>query len=134
MTIPIECQGGGVHGHNFQYFSLISEKQGWGAGKLFSGSGSWYFFLAATAPRGQKKPTPVPDHCKIFFSPQTSKTAKSYNKWNNCKMIFLKMRIPCAYWHFFSNVYWLVSFLDSFWFPWSTIQLIAKSERAHKHF
>ena len=83
--------------------------QGWGAGKFFSGSGSWLFFQAAPAPdffsqaapasvffssgsgSGSKEPkTPgswlLVKFDKIFFSPQTSKV-KQQKKYKTSKII-----------------------------------------------
>ena len=46
----------------------IRVNQGWGAGKFFSGSGSWLFFQAAPAPapRSLKHPAPQP-WCKLYI-------------------------------------------------------------------
>ena len=78
---------------------MLTKKQGWGAGKFFSGSGSclffqaapapdffpkrlWlrllvFFFRAAPAPRGQKHPAPAPWQNSLF--PQTSKVKLQKN-------------------------------------------------------
>ena len=59
-----------------------------------SGSGTWYFFRAAPAPRGQKHPAPAPRGQKhpapvfgeIFVSPQTGKV-KLQKKYKTSKII-----------------------------------------------
>ena len=89
----------------------MSKKQGWGAGKFFSGSGSLLFFQPAPAPdffpkrlqlrllvffSGSKGPkTPGSDRFrllgKIFFSPQTS--AKKYKTSKIIVFLTIKLNI-----------------------------------------
>ena len=53
----------------------IAINQGWGAGKFFSGSGSWFFFQTAPAPKEPK--TPGSDRLLFFSSGSGSKEPKT---------------------------------------------------------
>ena len=63
----------GVKNWNLAYL-LQSLNQGWGAGKFFSGSGSWLFFQAAPAPDFFSQAAPAPG---FFSSGSGSKEPKT---------------------------------------------------------